>query len=114
MFTYGCHHVCDGLTKLINEKKFGYEWYVCDCSPMERTYKVLEEIPNAGWLNVRHCPCCGEDLYNGFPVAIMLNKEVIICEKSYERMCMSYPSKCKICGNGNVKRDYYISRGSID
>jgi len=59
-------HKCPDLEKLLEEKKVSYKWAVCDCSPCERSYQILEE---GEWKDIFNCPFCGvpmtELIYTG-------------------------------------------------
>jgi len=49
-------HKCLGLKKLLKARKVSYEWFVCDCSPCERQYQILE---GEEWKDIFDCPFCG-------------------------------------------------------
>lgn len=49
-------HCCPELEKLLEEKNVRFQGFVCWCSPIERTYQVLEE---GVWKNIYDCPFCG-------------------------------------------------------
>ena len=53
-------HKCEGLEKLLEQKRISYEWYVCNCSSLERHYQLL--VSNK-WKPIYCCPCCGESIY---------------------------------------------------
>jgi len=62
-------HTCKELEDLVSKKRFYLSWFVCDCSPCERSYEMLV---NNRWESVNYCPFCGSrikmDIMNSFVV----------------------------------------------
>jgi len=71
---------CKEMMELVKKKKIRYEWFVCNCSPAERSYQIRKEnswkplnkcpycekpIPMFGTVkifpSIRKCPKCGEE-----------------------------------------------------
>jgi len=60
---------CPQLLKLAVDGKIRYEWHACGCSPMERSYQLLDETSN--WVDFSYCAFCGSNIpVGGLPMIV--------------------------------------------
>lgn len=61
---------CEQMKEAIAQKRIEYEWFVCNCSPFERTYYLDGKL-------IRECPYCKK----GIPVHFQPLKLKLKCPK---------------------------------
>lgn len=50
---------CDKWKVLCEKRHISYEWFACDCSPIERNYQILV---GGEWVDILFCPFCGLEI----------------------------------------------------
>lgn len=51
--------ICEGWRRLVQSDSVSYEWFVCGCSPCERTYQIKI---GERWEHIKNCPFCGTQI----------------------------------------------------